>query len=109
MGDFNLDLSEVEKANEVAVENTACTTSDSEEKGNNVVFYIIMGVLCLSGIGVPVLIFLLLKERKKRKQAEEQLNKPAEETKPSETKTEEKSEEKKESQEEKKEEKTPEK
>lgn len=108
MGDFNLDLSEVEKANEVAVENTACTTSDSEEKGNNVVFYIIMGVLCLSGIGVPVLVFLLLKERKKRKQAEEQLNKPAEEAKPSE-KTEEKSEEKKESQEEKKEEKTPEK
>lgn len=102
MGDFNLDLSEVEKANEVAVENTACTTSDSEEKGNNIVFYIIMGVLCLSGIGVPVLVFLLLKERKKRKQAEEQLNKP------SETKTEEKSKEKKEFQEEKKEE-TPEK
>lgn len=95
MGEFNLDLSEVEKANEVAVENTACTTSDStEEKGNNIVFYIIMGVLCLSGIGVPVLVFLLLKERKKRKQAEEQLNKPSE-------KTEEKSEEKKESQEEK--------
>ena len=103
MGDFNLDLSEVEKANEVAVENTACTTSETEEKGNNVVFYIIMGVLCLSGIGIPVLAILLWKEKKKRKQLEEQLNKPAE------TKTEEKVEDKKESQEEKKEEKTPEK
>ena len=103
MGDFNLDLSEVEKANEVAESTTACTTSEPEEKGNNVVFYIIMGVLCLSGIGIPVLAILLWKEKKKRKQLEEQLNKPAE------TKTEEKVEDKKESQEEKKEEKTPEK
>lgn len=91
--DFNLDLTEVEKA-AVAEQNTnvPATEEDDDNVGHKVVFYIVMALLGLSGVGIPVLIWLLVKKSKKLKQVQKELDaakatKP--ETAPVETKTEE--------------------
>lgn len=55
------------------VTDVACD-DDAVDTGHKVVFYIILGLIGLSGVGIPVLVFLLVKEHKKRKQAEDALN-----------------------------------
>lgn len=55
------------------VTDVACD-DDEVGTGHKVVFYIILGLIGLSGVGIPVLVFLLVKEHKKRKQAEDALN-----------------------------------
>lgn len=55
------------------VTDAACD-DDAVDTGHKVVFYIILGLIGLSGVGIPVLVFLLVKEHKKRKQAEDALN-----------------------------------
>lgn len=52
----------------------ATCDDDAVDTGHKVVFYIILGLIGLSGVGIPVLVFLLVKEHKKRKQAEDALN-----------------------------------
>lgn len=72
MGDFNVDLSEVNKVAEQEAEQEAVVATDEEPStGHKVVFYIILGLVGLSGVGIPVLIWLLIREKRKVKQLEE--------------------------------------
>ena len=75
---INLDLSEIdEKAAEIqeAEQNeVVCENCDDEmSTGHKVVFGIVMGILVLSGIGIPVMIWLLIKSHNKQKQLQKQL------------------------------------
>ena len=54
---------------------TAVNTDDSDGAGHKVLFFIIMGIVCLSGIGIPVMAILIWKQRKKLKQYEQQFGK----------------------------------
>lgn len=45
----------------------------ADEGGHKVLFYIMAGIICLSGIGVPILVWRLMKRKKQLKQAQEQL------------------------------------
>ena len=47
---------------------------DGLDVGHKIGFYIILGLIGLSGVGIPILVFLLVKEHKKRKQLEDTLN-----------------------------------
>ena len=108
--DFDIDLSSVEQAQEIVAQKEAneIAESDDEEEestGNKVIFWIFMGVISVLGIGVPILIYVLIKKINQNKQLQKQLDekatteeKPAEnaEAEKSETKSEEKAEEKKE-------------
>ena len=52
----------------------AVTEDDGLDTGHKIGFYIILGLIGLSGVGIPILAFLLVKEHKKRKQLEDTLN-----------------------------------
>lgn len=58
------------------VEQDTCpvVADDSVDTGHKVIFYVILGLIGVSGIGLPIVIWLLIKERKKRKQLEDALN-----------------------------------
>jgi len=55
-------------------ETTDVTVVDEETSEHKVLFFIIMGVLCLCGVGVPLGIVYILKLRKKNRQLQEQLD-----------------------------------
>lgn len=60
---------------QVTVSNVADVVAEDDcDTGHKVIFYVILGLIGLSGVGIPVLIFLLVKEHKKRKQLEDTLN-----------------------------------
>lgn len=71
-------------------------TDDGEGAGHKVLFFVIMGIVCLSGIGIPVAAILIWKQHKRLKQYEAQFGKlpdkkepaPAEEPKTEDSKTE---------------------
>lgn len=57
-----------------AVNDTSYELVDTtEETGHKVLFYLMAGIVCLSGIGVPILVWRLLKRKKQLKQVEAQL------------------------------------
>lgn len=58
------------------VEQDTCpvVAEDSVDTGHKVIFYVILGLIGVSGIGLPVVIWLLIREHKKRKQLEDTLN-----------------------------------
>ena len=58
------------------VEQDTCpvVAEDSVDTGHKVIFYVILGLIGVSGIGLPVVIWLLIREHKKRKQLEDALN-----------------------------------
>lgn len=73
------------------------TDTDDSGAGHKVLFFVIMGIVCLSGIGIPVAVILIWKQHKKLKQYEAQFGKlpdkkaepaPAEEPKTEDSKTE---------------------
>lgn len=82
---MNIDLSAVDAAAE-KYENEAAACSENEEvsTGHKVLFYIFLGALCLLGVGVPVLVFILIKKSKENKKLKEELKAkeaaPAEDT-----------------------------
>lgn len=64
-----------EQVNVVAQqESCPVVADDSVDTGHKVIFYVILGLIGISGIGLPIVIWLLIKERKKRKQLEDTLN-----------------------------------
>lgn len=65
-----------EQVNNVVAQQESCpvVADDSVDTGHKVIFYVILGLIGISGIGLPVVIWLLIKERKKRKQLEDTLN-----------------------------------
>lgn len=73
MEDNNV-LATAEEQSVVSQVTDAACDDDAVDTGHKVVFYIILGLIGLSGVGIPVLVFLLVKEHKKRKQAEDALN-----------------------------------
>jgi len=58
------------------VEQDTCpvVADDSVDTGHKVIFYVILGLIGISGIGLPIVIWLLIREHKKRKQLEDTLN-----------------------------------
>ena len=113
MGDYNVDISEVEQANDLVAQKEAdVITSEQEDtldKKHKVAFYVILGLIGLSGIGIPILVIFLVREIRAKKALEKQIaesNKVSEEQ-PAEAATDVKVEETKE--EPKKEDKAPEK
>lgn len=74
MEDNNNVLATAEEQSVVSQVTDAACDDDGVDAGHKVVFYIILGLIGLSGVGIPVLVFLLVKEHKKRKQAEDALN-----------------------------------
>ena len=60
--------------NNVVEQDTCPVVDDSVDSGHKVIFYVILGLIGISGIGLPIVIWLLIKERKKRKQLEDALN-----------------------------------
>ena len=62
--------------NNVAAQQESCpvVAEDSVDTGHKVIFYVILGLIGVSGIGLPVVIWLLIREHKKRKQLEDTLN-----------------------------------
>lgn len=73
MENFDLDLTEVEKAEQQSTE-VVSTEETEESTAHKVLFYIVMGILGLSGVGIPVLIWLLVKKSKRLKQVEKELS-----------------------------------
>lgn len=71
MGEFNVDLSEVKAAEEQVQQEEVVVTDETESTGHKVIFYIILGLVGLSGVGIPILIWLLIREHKKVKQLTE--------------------------------------
>lgn len=72
MGDSN--LAPVEEQAMVNVNDESYELVDTaDEGGHKVLFYIMAGIICLSGIGVPILVWRLMKRKKQLKQAQEQL------------------------------------
>ena len=63
-----------EQVNNVVEQDTCPVVDDSVDSGHKVIFYVILGLIGISGIGLPIMIWLLIKERKKRKQLEDALN-----------------------------------
>ena len=62
--------------NVVAAQQESCPViaDDSVDTGHKVIFYVILGLIGISGIGLPIVIWLLIREHKKRKQLEDTLN-----------------------------------
>lgn len=57
-----------------AVNDTSYELVDTtEETGHKVLFYVMAGIVCLSGIGVPILVWRLIKRKKQIKQLQDQL------------------------------------
>lgn len=65
-----------EQVNNVVAQQESCpvVAEDSVDTGHKVIFYVILGLIGVSGIGLPVVIWLLIREHKKRKQLEDTLN-----------------------------------
>ena len=96
MDDFNLDLSEVSKAEEAELQKVdAAGEEETLDKKHKVAFYVILGIVGLSGLGVPILAYFLVKKIKENKKLKEELDAKNGDGKPEE-KTDEKVEEKKE-------------
>ena len=101
--DVNVDLSAI-NAEAEKIQEQELNTEEEVSTGHKVLFYVFLGALCLLGVGVPVLVFLLIKKSKECKklkaEAEKKEETPAEtnaaegseETKGEEPKAEEKSE-----------------
>lgn len=81
MPDINVDLSAINAEAEKIQNEELVNTEEEVSTGHKVLFYIFLGALCLLGIGVPVLIFLLVKKTKECKK----LKAEAKETAPAET------------------------
>lgn len=71
MGESN--LAPVEEQALVNVNDDQYELVETEESGHKVLFYIMAGIVCLSGIGVPILVWRLMKRKKQLKQVQEQL------------------------------------
>lgn len=88
MPNYDVDLSSVEQAQEMAAQketNEVVNSDDDEDEGgNNIVFWIIMGVLSVFTIGVPILVYFLVKKIKQNKQLQKQLDEKAITEKPAE-------------------------
>jgi len=71
---YDIDLSAVDKAAAEVEQQEALETCENDEvsTGHKVLFYVLMGVLCLFGVGVPVLIFLLIKKCNEVKKLKEE-------------------------------------
>lgn len=63
-----------EQVNVVAQQENPVVVDDNVDAGHKVIFYVILGLIGVSGIGLPVVIWLLIREHKKRKQLEDTLN-----------------------------------
>lgn len=93
MPNYDVDLSSVEQAQEMVAQketNEVVESDDDEDDGvNKVVFWIIMGVLSVFTIGVPILVYFLVKKVKQNKQLQKQIDENATKTeeKPAETET----------------------
>lgn len=67
----------------VTVENEVVAPVATEEActevttGHKVAFYVILGLIAVSGVGLPITIYLLIKEKKKNKQLIEAQGKAA--------------------------------
>ena len=59
------------------VEEAAC---EQVSTGHKVAFYVILGLIAVSGVGLPITIYLLIKEKRKNKQLIEAQAKAAEVT-----------------------------
>ena len=63
-----------EQVNVVAQQENPVVVDDNVDAGHKVIFYVILGLIGVSGIGLPIVIWLLIREHKKRKQLEDALN-----------------------------------
>lgn len=63
-----------EQAVVAQVENDVAVVEDVDGK-HKVLFYGLLGLICISGVGLPIAIWLFLRERKKTKQLTEEINK----------------------------------
>lgn len=72
--DQNEVLATTEESVVSQVTESVVSDDDGLDTGHKIGFYIILGLIGLSGIGIPILAFLLVKEHKKRKQLEDTLN-----------------------------------
>ena len=64
-------------------EETTTVDTDDSGAGHKVLFFIIMGIVCLSGIGIPVAIFVIWRMHKKLDQYKKQFGElPKKETAP---------------------------
>jgi hypothetical protein len=71
---FDLDLTDVEKVAEQQSTNEVVSADDDDDStAHKVVFYIVMALLGLSGVGIPILIWLLIKKSKQLKQTKKEL------------------------------------
>jgi hypothetical protein len=61
--DVNVDLSAI-NAEAEKIQEQELNTEEELSTGHKVLFYVFLGALCLLGVGVPVLIFLLVKKSK---------------------------------------------
>ncbi len=75
MENTNEVLTPDEEQVKVNEEVTVVNTDDGEGAGHKVLFFVIMGIVCLSGIGIPVATILIWKQHKKLKQYEAQFGK----------------------------------
>jgi len=64
--DINVDLSAI-NAEAEKIQEQELNTEEEVSTGHKVLFYVFLGALCLLGVGVPVLIFLLVKKTKECK------------------------------------------
>ena len=76
---------EEQQVNVTPEEVTTVTTDDADGAGHKVLFFVIMGIVCLSGIGIPVACILIWKQHKKLQQYEKQFGKLPKEEKKQET------------------------
>ena len=80
---MNIDLSAVDAAAEKYENEQIDCSEDEVSTGHKVLFYIFLGALCLLGVGVPILVFILIKKSKENKKLKEELK--AKEAAPAET------------------------
>ena len=63
--------------NEVVAPVVTEAACDEVTTGHKVAFYVILGLITVSGVGLPITIYLLIKEKKKNKQLIEAQGKAA--------------------------------
>jgi len=64
-------------------EEVTVNTDDGEGAGHKVLFFVIMGIVCLSGIGIPVAAIIIWRQHKKLDQYKKQFGElPKKETAP---------------------------
>lgn len=54
-------------------DDTSYELVETDEGGHKVLFYVMAGIVCLSGIGIPILVWRLIKRKKQLKQLQDQL------------------------------------